>query len=109
MFQRSSVAWGHHLVDQAFTITPETDGERSRRIVSESSLRLAREEAQQLQHDLIEVVTRYRDAGREQSDEERDLYSVYQLIQPMPDLAGELDPVKDEFRVSGFGRSSTES
>ncbi|TQL69684.1 ArsR family transcriptional regulator [Nocardioides albertanoniae] len=108
VFQRSSVAWGHHLVDQAFTVATDLDDERSKRIVSESSLRLTRDEAEQLQHDLNEVVARHRDASRGKSGDERDLYSVYQIIQPMPDLAGELDPVKEEFRVSGFGRPGAE-
>ncbi|MGH4001244.1 MAG: helix-turn-helix domain-containing protein [Pseudonocardiaceae bacterium] len=106
VFQRSSVAWGHHLVDQAFTITREADGEQSKRIVAESSLRLTTDEAEQLHREVNEVVARYRDEGRGGADDEREIYSVYQLIQPMPDLAAEHDPVKDEFRVSGFGAPS---
>ncbi|MEU6137021.1 helix-turn-helix domain-containing protein [Nocardioides sp. NPDC047086] len=89
VFQRSSVAWGHHLVDQAFQLSTEDDA--AKRIVSETSLRLSKDDAEQLQRDLNEVVARYREAGR-RSDDELDLYSVYQLIQPMPDLAGEDDP-----------------
>ena len=108
VFQRNSVAWGHHLVDQAFTLPAEGDDERSKRVVSESSLRLTRGEAEELRHELGEVLARYRDAGRGRSDDDQDLYSVYQIIQPMPNLADELDPVKDEFRVSGFRRSSKE-
>ncbi|HEY9394407.1 MAG TPA: winged helix-turn-helix domain-containing protein, partial [Nocardioides sp.] len=107
VFQRSSVAWGHHLVDEAFKVTPEDDP--AKRYVSESSLRLTSDEALQLQQELNQIVARYRDTGRQPSGEERDLYSVYQIVQPMPDLAGELDPVKDEFRVSGFGRADAES
>ncbi|MEI7057585.1 helix-turn-helix domain-containing protein [Nocardioides sp. CCNWLW239] len=84
VFQRSSVAWGHHLVDQAFQVV--ADGEKGKRIVSESSLRLTKDDAGRLQRDLNEVVARYRDAGRESADGELELYSVYQLIQPMPDL-----------------------
>ncbi|MFI5624216.1 ArsR/SmtB family transcription factor [Nocardioides sp. NPDC051685] len=90
VFQRSSVAWGHHLVDQAFQIREEADP--AKRIVAESSLRLTKDDAEQLQRDLNEVVARYRDAGRQASEEEMELYSVYQLIQPMPELAGEDDP-----------------
>lgn len=90
VFQRSSVAWGHHLVDEAFKVSPEDDP--AKRYVSESSLRLTRDEAVRLQQELNQVVARYRDTGRQPSGEERDLYSVYQIVQPMPDLAGELDP-----------------
>jgi predicted ArsR family transcriptional regulator len=109
VFQRNSVAWGHHLVDEAFKVSSELEDDPARRLVSESSLRLTKDEALELQQELNQVVARYRDAGRQPSGEERDLYSVYQLVQPMPDLAGELDPVKDEFRVSGFGRADAES
>lgn len=90
VFQRSSVAWGHHLVDEAFKVSPEDDP--AKRYVSESSLRLTSDEALQLQQELNQIVARYRDTGRQPSGEERDLYSVYQIVQPMPDLAGEPDP-----------------
>lgn len=92
VFQRNSVSWGHHLVDQAFQISRD-EGDPAKRIVSESSLRLTGDDAERLQRDLNEVVARYRDAGRRSTDDELDLYSVYQLIQPMPDLAGEEDQV----------------
>lgn len=90
VFQRSSVAWGHHLVDEAFKVSPEDDP--AKRYVSESSLRLTSDEALQLQQELNQIVARYRDTGRQPSGEDRDLYSVYQIVQPMPDLAGEPDP-----------------
>ncbi|MFD7075912.1 ArsR/SmtB family transcription factor [Nocardioides sp. NPDC059952] len=87
VFRRSSVAWGHHLVDQAFQIARDDDP--AKRIVSESSLRLTKDDAERLQRELNQVVARYREVGRESSDDDLELYSVYQLIQPMPDLAGE--------------------
>ncbi|MFE6510937.1 ArsR/SmtB family transcription factor [Nocardioides sp. NPDC057767] len=88
VFQRNSVARGHHLVDLAFQISRDDDP--AKRIVSETSLRLSEDDAVRLQEELNEVVARYREAGR-RSDDELELYSVYQLIQPMPDLAGEDD------------------
>ena len=94
VFQRSSVAWGHHLVDQAFQVGDDDDS--AKRIVSESSLRLSKDDAEQLQRDLNEVVARYRDAGRRSEDDELGLYSVYQIIQPMPDHAGGEEPAQDE-------------
>lgn len=93
VFQRSSVAWGHHLVDLAFQVDPDDDSPK--RIVSESSLRLTKDDAEQMQRDLNEVVARYREAGR-RSEDELDLYSVYQIIQPMPDLANGDEPAQDE-------------
>ncbi|HEY9252814.1 MAG TPA: transcriptional regulator, partial [Nocardioides sp.] len=92
VFQRSSVAWGHHLVDEAFKVPPETEDDPVKRYVSESSLRLTSDEALRLQQELNQVVARYRETGRQPSGEERDLYSVYQIVQPMPDLAGEPAP-----------------
>ncbi|GGR51995.1 putative ArsR family transcriptional regulator [Nocardioides luteus] len=95
VFQRNSVAWGHHLVDEAYRISDDDDEDRAKRIVSETSLRLTKPEAEQLQRDLGEVVARYRAVGRASSgDEGRELYSVYQLIQPMPELAGEQESVE---------------
>lgn len=92
VFQRSSVAWGHHLVEEAFKASPATEDDPAKRYVSESSLRLTSDEAVRLQQELNQIVARYRDAGRQASGEERELYSVYQILQPMPDLAGELEP-----------------
>lgn len=92
VFQRSSVAWGHHLVEEAFKVSPATEDDPAKRYVSESSLRLTSDEAVRLQQELNQIVARYRDAGRQASGEERELYSVYQILQPMPDLAGELEP-----------------
>lgn len=87
VFQRNSVARGHQLVDLAFQISKD-GGHPVKRIVSESSLRLSKEDAERLQQDLNEVVAHYREAGR-RSDDDLDLYSVYQIIQPMPGLAGD--------------------
>lgn len=99
VFQRNTVAWGHRLVDRALA----HDG-AGRKSVSEHSLRLDPDEAMQLAEELTEVIDRYRLAGQrhDRADDDRVTYSVLQLIQPYP-ASDEPDPVKDDFRIAGFG------
>lgn len=102
VFRRNAVAWGHHLVDQVHTHDASiADAERPPKAVSEWSVRLTEEEAHQLNDELIELVERYRDAGRGQGagevagqGDERTTYSVYLLLQPYPELPGAGDNVE---------------
>ncbi|WP_436697890.1 ArsR/SmtB family transcription factor [Nocardioides sp. BYT-33-1] len=83
VFQRNTVARGRHLVERALAV----DGSESTgRSVSEWSLRMSVEEAQELMEELAEVVERRRDAGRAHGPGDgRETYSVFQLIQPYPE------------------------
>ena len=81
VFQRSAVAWGHHLVDRALAPDPAAGREKS---VSEWALRLTPQESQELLEEMGELVDRWRQRTRG-SDDERTTYSVYQLIQPYPE------------------------
>ncbi|QYJ02846.1 helix-turn-helix domain-containing protein [Nocardioides panacisoli] len=88
VFRRSAVAWGHHLVEQAFS---RPEGDRvERKNVSEHSLRLTPEEADELATELNDVIGRWRDrnATARGSDEpdDRETYSLLQLLQPYPGL-----------------------
>lgn len=87
VFSRNAVEWGRHLVDRAFAAPPP--GERSNRSIAEYALRLNRDEAEQLAAELDGVITRWRDEAaarsREENDE-RDTYSIFQLVQPYPGL-----------------------
>ncbi len=85
VFRRNAVQWGQHLVERAFA-DAESDAKRS---ISEWSLLLNPEEAQALIDEVIEVVERHREQGRAAGPEGRETYSVYSLVQPYPDLAGE--------------------
>ncbi|KRA38619.1 MULTISPECIES: winged helix-turn-helix domain-containing protein [unclassified Nocardioides] len=88
VFQRNAIEWGRHLVERALDQT-ETPVRKS---VSEWSLLLSADESEQLLEELSEVIERYRDAGRTGGpDADRETYSVFQLIQPYPEL-----PVPDE-------------
>ncbi len=87
VFQRSAVAWGHHLVDRA--LAPEPGRERHKS-VSEWALRLTPEESDELLSELAEVVERWRQRTLGAA-EERTTYSVYQLIQPYPEPDGTED------------------
>jgi predicted ArsR family transcriptional regulator len=84
VFQRNAVAWGHHLVDRALASEPEKGREKS---VAEWALRLTPDEAVELAAEMGEVIQHWRDATRGSDDGERLTYSIYQLIQPYPELA----------------------
>ncbi|ABL83818.1 MULTISPECIES: helix-turn-helix domain-containing protein [unclassified Nocardioides] len=98
VFQRNATAWGHHLVDRALAPDPAAGREKS---VSEWALRLAPEEAKELLEEMGELVERWRRRSQD-GPGERVTYSVYQLIQPYPELgeagaAGESrEPPEDE-------------
>ncbi|TQK69337.1 MULTISPECIES: helix-turn-helix domain-containing protein [unclassified Nocardioides] len=84
VFRRNAVAHGQHLVERAFAVAD--DAEQPGRSVSEWSLLLSPDEARELMDELIEVVERRREAGREHGPGEgRETYSVLQLIQPYPE------------------------
>lgn len=88
VFQRNAIEWGRHLVERALDQT-ETPVKKS---VSEWSLLLSAEESEQLLEELSEVVERYREAGRTGGpDAGRETYSVFQLIQPYPELPASAD------------------
>ena len=98
VFRRSAVAWHHHLVDQAYVRDPESD---TKKTISDYALRLTPEESQELSTEITELIDRWRHRTRE-GGEERTTYSIFQLIQPMPD---QLEGVRGSFRVRGFGSS----
>ncbi|MDF1605067.1 helix-turn-helix domain-containing protein [Nocardioides sp. YIM 152315] len=83
VFRRNAVAWGHFLVDQALG-APDPDNSRS---LTDSSLRLSKDEADELLEELGAVVQRWR-ARTQGTGDGRVTYSVYQLIQPYPVPAG---------------------
>lgn len=80
VFQRSARAWGHHLVD--LSLAPAEGFEKT---VSSNSLRLTQEEVVEFAADLEALIGRWRVRTRG-AGPERTTYSVYQLIQPYPDL-----------------------
>ncbi|WGX97624.1 helix-turn-helix domain-containing protein [Nocardioides sp. L-11A] len=83
VFQRNTVARGRHLVERALAVDGTDNPGRS---VSEWSLLLSADEARALMEELAEVVERRREAGRARGPgEDRETYSVFQLIQPYPE------------------------
>ena len=82
VFQRNAVAWGHHLVDRALERRPEDDVHRS---VSEYALRLTGPESEELMREINALVESWRQRTATGTDDGRTTYSVYQLIQPMPE------------------------
>jgi predicted ArsR family transcriptional regulator len=88
VFQRNAVEWGRHLVDRAFAFREEDVPKKKG--ISEWALRLSPDEAEQLMAEVDALVQRWRDSARERAaddtDDERETYSVFQLVQPYPGL-----------------------
>ena len=83
VFRRNAVAWGHHLVDRA--LEPEPGRERHKS-VSEYALRLTPDESDELMHEIGDLVEAWRRRTQGPAgDDDRVTYSVYQLIQPLPE------------------------
>lgn len=90
VFQRTAVEWGRHLVERALAVGDEG---RERKSVSEWSVLLTPDDAEQMLEELVEVVERYRDRGRAAGPgADRTTWSVYQLIQPYPALEDRAAP-----------------
>ena len=87
VFRRSAVAWGHHLVDRAYARDRNRRGQNS---ASEWALRLTREEAQELTEEFAAVVERWR-AATQGRDDDRVTYSIFALVQPIPEVTQESD------------------
>ncbi|UDY23157.1 winged helix-turn-helix domain-containing protein [Nocardioides sp. Kera G14] len=95
VFRRSASARGHMLVESAYADTEEKDVER---VITEEAVRLTVEEMMTMTRELADLVEAWRRRARE-TDAERSTYSVYQLIQPYPDV---LADVPEPTRVQGF-------
>jgi DNA-binding transcriptional ArsR family regulator len=84
VFQRNAVAWGRHLVERAYELDGEEHPGRS---TSLWSLQLTADEALELMEEVSELINRRRLAGQQAPEEEgRQTYSIFQIIQPYPDL-----------------------
>ena len=83
VFRRNGVAWGYHLVDRAYARDADRRREKN---VSEWALRLTPEEADRRAADLAEVAERWHAATSGDDDQDRVTYSIFQLIQPYPEL-----------------------
>ena len=99
VFRRNAVEWGRHLLERA--LTPSEDGERGRS-VSEWALLLTPAEAAELMEEVAAVVERRRRAaqgpGAGGAGDERRTYSVFQVIQPYPEMPADApadDPAED--------------
>jgi predicted ArsR family transcriptional regulator len=86
VFRRSTSTWLHHLVDQALGGPQEPDVVRT---VMNQTVKLTKDEAQQLQRELQDLVEGWADRTRGRDDAERRTYVVLQVLQPYPKVAGE--------------------
>lgn len=85
VFRRSAAAWGHVVVDAAYAAPTGSAQEKDTiRTVTEQAVRLTKEEAQELVHDLEAVVARWVDKTRGRDDDRR-TYLFFSVLQPHPD------------------------
>lgn len=84
VLSRSAAARGHQIVDAAFADDRSDGGHRN---VSDSTLRLAPDEARQLAAELAEVTSRWAERTRGQRDPERRTYVYYGVIVPHPGMS----------------------
>ena len=82
VFRRTKEAWGHHLVSLAYG-EDRTAG--TSRTVTEQAVRLTKAEALELVEELTDVVDKWRVEHQGSTDDERQTYHVFQVIQPFPD------------------------
>lgn len=104
VYRRSARAWGYQLVD----LSTEPDEPGAEKWIFNASLRFTQVELVEFAHEMEAMLQRWRDRTRGH-DDDRVTYSVYQLIQPYPnDPDGDaVDPVREDFRVVGFGSDVT--
>ena len=81
VLRRNKAAWGHHVVDRAYSSEREPG---TRRSVSEYSVKLTKAEAEELGEEIDELVKRWADRARGR-DASRRTYLVFSVIQPYPD------------------------
>jgi len=103
VYRRSASARGHALVEAAYAEPVEG----VERVISEDAIRLTGAEALELSQELREVVLRWRRHGAtgdgrsgEETAEQRTTYSLYQLLQPYPEVFAD---VAEPVRIRGFG------
>jgi predicted ArsR family transcriptional regulator len=81
VFRRSAADWSHHLVDTAIN-GPEDSG--IIRTVMHQTVKLTRDEALELQDDLLQLVEGWIARTRGRDADERRTYVVMQVLQPYP-------------------------
>ena len=88
VFRRSAGDWAHHLVESALG-GPEEPG--TIRAMTNQTVKLTKEEAQELQGELLGLVEGWVERTRGRGDAARRTYVVMQVLQPYP-LVGQDEP-----------------
>lgn len=83
-FMRTAATWAHLVVDTAYTRERDDSAHRS---ISEDALKLTKAEAEQLRHELTEVIRSWSERTKG-SDPDRSTYHVFSVLQPYPELPG---------------------
>ena len=85
VFRSQSAAWAHALVDSAYGPTPSEDVQRT---VIDQTVRLTRDEAQEMAREISDVLQRWTERTRGRGTG-RITYSALALLQPLPDHRAE--------------------
>ncbi|MEJ7832889.1 MAG: helix-turn-helix domain-containing protein [Nocardioides sp.] len=80
VFRRSKAAWGHHVVDRAYSEDREPDTVRS---IIEHSLKLTKAEAEDLADEVSALIEGWADRTRGRDDARR-TYLLLSVLQPYP-------------------------
>jgi predicted ArsR family transcriptional regulator len=80
VYSRNARAWGHHLVDRSLA-----EEKRGEAYVFDGAMRFTAEEVAEYAAE-VEAMNKRWHARTRRRDDDRVTYSVYQLVQPYPDL-----------------------
>ena len=81
VFRSQSAAWAHALVDGAYGPTPSEEVQRT---VIDQTVRLTKDEAEEMSQELSEVLQRWTERTRGRAADRR-TYSTLVMVQPLPD------------------------
>src|SRR5690349_9069465 len=82
VYKHNARSWGHLLVDRSLATEPDGAPEK---YTNQGSLRFTQEEVAEFAEDFRQLQNRWREKTRGH-DDGRITYSVYQLVQPYPDM-----------------------
>ena len=81
VWERSAVAWMHHVVDVAFSDLRDEDVSR---VITNQPIRLTKDEAKEFAAELDDVMVRWSERTRGR-DESRRTYLLTEILQPYPE------------------------
>lgn len=84
VWRRRSEEWGHALVSRAYADPTEHERD-AHRMISDHSIRLSKEQAEQLADELSDLVQSWVERTRSAPDQDARTYLLYSILQPYPE------------------------